>query len=165
MSWGLRHVTKPNILGFGDTYTSAALRGAGCNCGGGSYTDAALRGAGESYTDAALRGAGESYTDAALRGGDSVQDRIRALFKAKQAMDLKKKSRVGGRKCGGKKIRGKKIKGGFILSGLMSLPAAIKGAKFIINGIKSLLGKASGGGKITPKQKKIYVKLIQLGKK
>ena len=168
MSWALRQFTKPSGFGF----TDAALRGSGCTCGGSyndaalegageSYTDAALRGAGESYTDAALRGAGESYTDAALRGG-SIGSEIEDMFKAKQLQKLK----LMAKKYGGKKIRSKKMRGGFgFLTAVTMLPAAIKGAKFVVNGIKKLIGKAKGGKAITPKQRKIYLKLIRMGSK
>ena len=91
----------------------------------------------DTYSSAALRGFGDTYTDAALRGGGKLR---KGSPEARAHMAYV-------RSCAGKKA-----KGGFgIGTALTLIPAAIKGAHLLYKGVKWLLNRNKGSGRIGSK--------------
>lgn len=108
-------------------YTSAALRGYGCNCGGD-----------EIYNDAALRGYGdEIYNEAALRGYGKRPHLVKGSPEAKAFMARLRAMRTG-KRGGGKKRGG--IALGTIGAILGLAPTVISGARALYDAIKGKKG-------------------------
>jgi len=92
----------------------------------------------DTYSSAALRGFGDTYTDAALRGGGKLR---KGSPEARAHMAYVRSLRAG-----------KKAKGGFgIGTALTLIPAAIKGAHLLYKGVKWLLNRNKGSGRIGSK--------------